>query len=70
MDLIEITELNDSFEKRLSDYSNNDRIHLEDAVMCLVPLFELANERFSHLIKNVPMALDLALNLLLNIYDP
>uniref|UniRef100_A0A915DS38 WW domain-containing protein n=1 Tax=Ditylenchus dipsaci TaxID=166011 RepID=A0A915DS38_9BILA len=70
--LIELVELDESLERLDKDYStaSEERLRIEDAVMCLVPLFELANERFPHLLKNVPLAVDLALNLLLNIYDP
>ncbi|KAI1731518.1 EF hand domain-containing protein [Ditylenchus destructor] len=72
LDLIELVELDESLERLDKDYTNitEDRLRVEDAIMCLVPLFELANERFPHLLKNVPMAVDLAMNLLLNIYDP
>lgn len=70
MDLIELSELDNSFQNRLKDYKNDEQLRLEDAVLCLVPLFESASDRFGHLLKNVPMALDLAINLLLNIYDP
>lgn len=72
MDLIELVELDESLERLDKDYTNmtEDRLRVEDAIMCLVPVFELANERFPHLLKNVPMAVDLAMNLLLNIYDP
>lgn len=39
-------------------------------IACLVPVFEMAHERFPHLIKSVPLAVDLASNFILNVYDP
>lgn len=69
VDLIDLPDLIQSFQ-RISDYADEDRLKLEDMVLCLVPLFERVHQQFPHLMKNVPLAVDLVVNLLLNIYDP
>lgn len=69
MDLIELLELNNVFECHLKEFNNEDHLHIEDAVMCLVPLFENVHNRFPHLLTNVSLAVDLFLNMVLNIYD-
>lgn len=69
MDLIELLELNDVFECHLKEYNKEDHLRIEDAVMCLVPLFESVHDRVPHLLKNVSLAVDLVLNMILNIYD-
>src|SRR4051812_5019390 len=55
VDLIELPELDESFELRLKDYSSplEDRLRVEDAILSLLPLFELAQERYPNLVKNV-----------------
>ena len=69
MDLVELQDLDYGF-KRLSELKLDEPIKIEDMISCLVPVFEMANERFPHLIKSVPLAVDLAVNFILNVYDP
>ncbi|VDO37441.1 unnamed protein product [Onchocerca flexuosa] len=45
-------------------------LSMKDAVMCLVPLFETAQEKYPELIHSVPLAVDLFINFVLNIFDP
>uniref|UniRef100_A0A1I7SAC8 Dystrophin n=1 Tax=Bursaphelenchus xylophilus TaxID=6326 RepID=A0A1I7SAC8_BURXY len=69
LDLIDLPSLDQALHK----YRNaplDEKISIEDVVMTLVPLFESAHQKYPQLLRNVPLAVDLALNLLLNIYDP
>ncbi|KAL3082936.1 hypothetical protein niasHS_010738 [Heterodera schachtii] len=68
-DLIDLADLNVQYERQLSNYTDEQRIQVEDMVQCLLPLFEKAHEERPALLPNVSLAVDLALNLLLNIYD-
>ncbi|VDK87103.1 unnamed protein product, partial [Onchocerca ochengi] len=45
-------------------------LSMKDVVMCLVPLFETAQEKYPELIHSVPLAVDLLINFVLNIFDP
>ncbi|EFO24688.2 utrophin [Loa loa] len=45
-------------------------LSMKDAVMCLVPLFETAQEKYPKLIHSIPLAVDLLLNFVLNVFDP
>jgi hypothetical protein len=70
-DLIDLTDLDKCFEKQFSDYTNEreELLRIEDAIQSLIPLFELIHAKHPDLLKNVSLAVDLALNLALNIYD-
>uniref|UniRef100_A0A915ACG1 Dystrophin n=1 Tax=Parascaris univalens TaxID=6257 RepID=A0A915ACG1_PARUN len=69
LDLLSLQEL-DAKLQSLNSTWGEQRLAIKDAVMCLVPLFESAHEKFPHLIRSIPLAVDLFLNFLLNIYDP
>lgn len=69
LDLIGLSEVDQTLQ-RFHNFQLDERIRIEDAVMALVPLFEGVHERHPTLLTNVPLAVDLTLNLLLNIYDP
>lgn len=69
LDLIDLPSLDEALA-RFKHSRIDQKIPIEDVVMCLVPLFEKAHNRYPQLLRNVPLAVDLALNLLLNIYDP
>ncbi|KAI6226090.1 Discontinuous actin hexagon [Aphelenchoides besseyi] len=69
LDLISLSDVDDTLQ-RFHGFKLDARIRIEDAVMALVPLFEGVHERHPNLFTNVPFAVDLTLNLLLNIYDP
>uniref|UniRef100_A0A914HK11 Dystrophin n=1 Tax=Globodera rostochiensis TaxID=31243 RepID=A0A914HK11_GLORO len=70
LDLIDLADLNVQYEKQLCNYTDEQRIQVEDVIQCLLPLFEKAQEERPALLSNVSLAVDLTLNLLLNIYDP
>ena len=70
LDLIDLAHLNVQYEKQLANYTDEQRIQVEDVIQCLLPLFEKAHEERPALVPNVSLAVDLTLNLLLNIYDP
>lgn len=69
LDLISLASVDETL-KRFHRFKLDDRISIEDTVSALVPLFEEVHEHYPNLVRNVPMAVDLALNLFLNIYDP
>lgn len=68
-DLVSLASVDDTL-RRFHGFKLDDRISIEDTVSALVPLFEEVHEHYPNLVRNVPMAVDLALNLMLNIYDP
>uniref|UniRef100_A0A183C715 Calponin-homology (CH) domain-containing protein n=1 Tax=Globodera pallida TaxID=36090 RepID=A0A183C715_GLOPA len=70
LDLIDLADLNVQYEKQLCNYTDEQRIQVEDVIQCLLPLFEKAQQERPALLSNVSLAVDLTLNLLLNIYDP
>lgn len=70
MDLIDLADLNVQYKKQLANCTDEQRIQVEDVVLCLLPLFEKVHEERPALLSNVSLAVDLTLNLLLNIYDP
>ncbi|KAI3422321.1 hypothetical protein GPALN_012844 [Globodera pallida] len=70
LDLIDLADLNVQYEKQLCNYTDEQRIQVEDVIQCLLPLFEKAQAERPALLSNVSLAVDLTLNLLLNIYDP
>ena len=70
VDLIDLPDLNVQYEKHLANYTDDKRIQVEDVIQCLLPLFEKAQLERPALVPNVSLAVDLTLNLLLNIYDP
>ncbi|CAK5089037.1 unnamed protein product [Meloidogyne enterolobii] len=70
LDLIDLADLNMQYTKHLSNYADEKRIQVEDVIQCLLPLFEKAHEERPALVPNVSLAVDLTLNLLLNIFDP
>ena len=42
---------------------------VSDVVMILLPLYESVHERHADLLKSLPLAIDLCLNFVLNVYD-
>ncbi|CAD5206423.1 unnamed protein product [Bursaphelenchus okinawaensis] len=69
LDLIDLPSLDQALHK-FRNAPLDEKISIEDVVMTLAPLFEAAHQKYPQLLRNVPLAVDLALNLLLNIYDP
>lgn len=69
LDLISLPAIDETL-KRFRNFKLDDRISIEDTISALVPLFEDIHVHYPNLVRNVPMAVDLALNLVLNIYDP
>lgn len=67
LDLIGLIDLDRYFEKHLQDYFNEKEeiLKLDDAIQCLISIFELIHRNEPNLLKNVSLAVDLALNLLL-----
>uniref|UniRef100_A0A915HH18 EF-hand domain-containing protein n=1 Tax=Romanomermis culicivorax TaxID=13658 RepID=A0A915HH18_ROMCU len=49
----------------------NDKImDIGDIVMALLPMYETIQQNHKDLLKSLPLAIDLCLNWLLNIFDP
>lgn len=69
LDLISLSSVDETL-KRFRGFKLDERISIEDVVSALVPLFEEVHEHYPNLVRNVPMAVDLILNLMLNIFDP
>lgn len=69
VDLLSLQELDCKLQP-LDAKWGEQRLAIKDAVMCLMPLFESAHGKFPNLIRSVPLAVDLFLNFLLNVYDP
>lgn len=69
MDLLGLQEL-DTQLKFLNATNNDQLLPIKDAIMCLVPLFESAHNKFPHLVRSVPLAVDLFLNFVLDVFDP
>ncbi|TKR92162.1 hypothetical protein L596_006870 [Steinernema carpocapsae] len=68
LDLVDLRELEECFKQ--TEKCGEEQITTEDMVACLVPLFESVHARHPKLLQSVALAVDLAINLLLNIYDP
>lgn len=69
MDLITLEDV-DSKLQTLNLMLGEQCLSMKDAVMCLVPLFEAAQEKYPKLINSIPLAVDLLLNFVLNVFDP
>ncbi|VDD91132.1 unnamed protein product [Enterobius vermicularis] len=69
LDLLGLQEL-DTQLKFLNATNNDQLLPIKDAIMCLVPLFESAHNKFPHLVRSVPLAVDLFLNFVLDVFDP
>ncbi|VDK43703.1 unnamed protein product [Anisakis simplex] len=69
LDLLSLQELDVKLQS-LNSAWGEQRLAVKDAVMCLVPLFESAHDKFPHLIRSIPLAVDLFLNFMFNVYDP
>jgi len=49
---------------------NEKSMEIGDIVMTLLPIYEHVYKQHPELLKSLPLAIDLCLNWLLNIYDP
>uniref|UniRef100_A0A0N5ALC9 Nesprin-1 n=1 Tax=Syphacia muris TaxID=451379 RepID=A0A0N5ALC9_9BILA len=68
LDLLSLQEL-DTQLNSLSGASNDRLLPIKDAIMCLVPLYESAHNKFPQLVRSVPLAVDLFLNFVLDVFD-
>lgn len=68
MDLLTLEDI-DTKLRSLKPGSGEQYLTMKDAVMCLVPMFECAQEKYPKLIRSVPLAVDLLLNFVLNVFD-
>ncbi|KAK0429407.1 hypothetical protein QR680_011365 [Steinernema hermaphroditum] len=68
LDLVDLRDLEECFKQTAK--CPEEQITAEDMVACLVPLFEAVHVKHPKLLQSVALAVDLAINLLLNIYDP
>ncbi|GMR51629.1 hypothetical protein PMAYCL1PPCAC_21824, partial [Pristionchus mayeri] len=68
LDLISLDELDKAFDRL--DLSSEESISLEAMVTCLVPVYEQLHLQQPHVIRSLSLAIDLVVNLVLNIYDP
>uniref|UniRef100_A0AC35U142 Dystrophin n=1 Tax=Rhabditophanes sp. KR3021 TaxID=114890 RepID=A0AC35U142_9BILA len=69
LDLIEMPEL-DALFSRMPTTDVGDQCNVEQMVTTLVPIFEGMAKNCPQTMTNVPMGVDLVINLLLNIFDP
>ncbi|VDO20139.1 unnamed protein product [Brugia timori] len=69
LDLLTLEDIDLSLQA-LNSMLGEQCLSMKDAVMCLVPLFETAQEKYPKLIHSIPLAVDLLLNFVLNVYDP
>lgn len=69
MDLLTLEDV-DSKLQVLNSVWGEQCLSMKDAVVCLVPLFETAQEKYPKLIHSIPLAVDLLLNFVLNVFDP
>uniref|UniRef100_A0A915Q5I9 RNA helicase n=1 Tax=Setaria digitata TaxID=48799 RepID=A0A915Q5I9_9BILA len=69
LDLLTLEDV-DSKLQTLNSMLGEQCLSMKDAVMCLVPLFEAAQEKYPKLIHSIPLAVDLLLNFILNVFDP
>ncbi|KAL3998482.1 EF hand family protein [Acanthocheilonema viteae] len=69
LDLITLEDV-DSKLQTLNSMLGEQCLSMKDAVMCLVPLFEVAQQKYPKLIHSIPLAVDLLLNFALNVFDP
>ncbi|VDN18670.1 unnamed protein product [Gongylonema pulchrum] len=66
LDLLTLEDVNSKLQT-LNAVWGEQCLSMKDAVMCLVPLFEAAQEKYPKLIHSIPLAVDLLLNFVLNI---
>jgi hypothetical protein len=71
VDLVRLEDLDAAFEKqKLKEAANDKPMDVSEMVMTLLPVFEAAQATYPELIRSLPLAIDLCINFLLNIYDP
>ncbi|GMT26480.1 hypothetical protein PFISCL1PPCAC_17777, partial [Pristionchus fissidentatus] len=68
LDLISLDDMDKAFGRL--DLSGEESISLESMVSCLVPVFEQLHLQQPHVVRSLSLAIDLVVNLVLNIYDP
>ncbi|KAM3720398.1 Dystrophin-1 [Dirofilaria immitis] len=69
LDLLTLEDVDLKLET-LNSMLGEQCLSMKDVVMCLVPLFETAQEKYPKLIHSIPLAVDLLLNFVLNVFDP
>lgn len=69
VDLLTLEDVDYKLE-RLNTVCGEQCLTMKDAVICLVPLFEAAQAKYPKLIRSIPLAVDLLLNFVLNVFDP
>ncbi|CDW56643.1 EF-hand 3 and Spectrin and ZZ and WW and EF-hand 2 domain containing protein [Trichuris trichiura] len=70
LDLIQIDDLIDIFNQNKLQDVTDDQMDVSEMVMTLLPIYELIQRENVTLLRSVPLAIDLCLNWLLNVYDP
>ncbi|XP_003373442.1 zinc finger protein [Trichinella spiralis] len=70
VDLISIEDLVDIFNQRKLQDANDNQLDVSEMVMTLLPIYELVQRDNMNLLRSIPLAVDLCLNWLLNVYDP
>ncbi|KRZ62067.1 Dystrophin [Trichinella nativa] len=70
LDLISIEDLVDIFNQRKLQDANDNQLDVSEMVMTLLPIYELVQRDNMNLLRSIPLAVDLCLNWLLNVYDP
>ncbi len=70
VDLAALSELDAAFVGQGLGAVNDRQLGVCELVMALLALFEPIQQRFPDLLRSLPLAIDLCLNFLLNVYDP
>uniref|UniRef100_A0A5S6Q921 Ras-related protein Rab-21 n=1 Tax=Trichuris muris TaxID=70415 RepID=A0A5S6Q921_TRIMR len=70
LDLVQIDDLIDIFNQNKLQDVTDDQMDVSEIVMALLPIYELIQREHMTLLRSVPLAIDLCLNWLLNVYDP
>jgi hypothetical protein len=66
MPLADITR---AFDRQGLHDTNDKQIDVSDMVMIMLPLYERVHREYADLLKSLPLAIDMCLNCILNIYD-
>lgn len=70
MDLLNLHDAVAIMAQRKLTGLNDKTMDIGDMVMTLLPIYEHVYRNHQDLLKSLPLAIDLCLNWLLNVYDP
>ena len=69
MDLVTLDDLDLAFTQQRIQNVNDRLIDTSEIIMTLLPIYEKVQSQCPDLLKSLPLAIDLCLNWLLNVYD-